>query len=54
MAEQQDLLSSIGLCISIAAGLAFVAHRLRQPLLLAYLLAGVLIGPQIGLRLITD
>jgi len=54
VAEHQDLLSSIGLCISIAAGLAFVAHRLRQPLLLAYLLAGVLIGPQIGVGLITD
>ena len=54
MAEHQDLLSSIGLCISIAAGLAFVAHRLRQPLLLAYLVAGVLIGPQIGFGLITD
>ncbi|MGE5151531.1 MAG: cation:proton antiporter [Rhodospirillaceae bacterium] len=54
VAEHQDLLSSIGLCISIAAGLAFVANRLRQPLLLAYLLAGVLIGPQIGLGLITD
>jgi Kef-type K+ transport system membrane component KefB len=52
--EHQDLLSSIGLCISIAAGLAFIAHRLRQPLLLAYLLAGVLIGPQIGISLITD
>ena len=54
MAEHQDLLSSIGLCISIAAGLAFVAHRLRQPLLLAYLIAGVLIGPQIGFGLISD
>jgi Kef-type K+ transport system membrane component KefB len=54
LAEHQDLLSSIGLCISIAAGLAFVAHRLRQPLLLAYLVAGVLIGPQIGFGLITD
>jgi Kef-type K+ transport system membrane component KefB len=54
VAEHQDLLSSIGLCISIAAGLAFVAHRLRQPLLLAYLIAGVLIGPQIGFGLISD
>ena len=49
-----DLLSSIGLCVSVAALLALVANRLRQPLLLAYLLAGVLIGPQIGLRLITE
>jgi Kef-type K+ transport system membrane component KefB len=38
----------------VAAGLAFVAHRLRQPLLLAYLIAGVIIGPRIGLGLITD
>jgi Kef-type K+ transport system membrane component KefB/voltage-gated potassium channel Kch len=53
MAEA-NLLSSIGLCVTAAAVLAFVAHRLRQPMLLAYLLAGVLIGPQIGLRLITE
>jgi Kef-type K+ transport system membrane component KefB len=49
-----DLLSSIGLCISVAAVLAFVGHRLRQPLLLAYLLAGVLIGPQLGFGLIRE
>ena len=54
MAEHVDLLSSVGLCVSVAAVLAFVANRLKQPLLLAYLLAGVLIGPQIGLRLIED
>src|SRR5215471_5970648 len=44
----------MGLCVSVAAALAFVAHRLRQPPLLAYLLAGVLIGPEIGLRLISN
>ena len=54
MTEHTDLLSSIGLSISVAAGLAFAGHRLRQPLLLAYLLAGVLIGPQIGLGLVND
>ena len=54
MAEHVDLLSSVGLCVSVAAALAFIANRLRQPLLLAYLLAGVLIGPQIGLKLIED
>ena len=54
VAEHVDLLSSVGLCVSVAAVLAFIANRLRQPLLLAYLLAGVLIGPQIGLKLIED
>ena len=54
MAEHADLLASVGLCVSVAAVLAFAANRLRQPLLLAYLLAGVLIGPRIGLRLVDD
>jgi Kef-type K+ transport system membrane component KefB/voltage-gated potassium channel Kch len=52
--EHVDLLSSVGICISVAAALAFVGNWIRQPLLLAYLLAGVLIGPQIGLGLISD
>lgn len=52
--EHADLLSSIGLSISVAAGLAFAAHRIKQPPLLAYLLAGVLIGPKIGLGLVND
>lgn len=53
MAGEVDLLASIGLCVSVAALLAFVANRLRQPPLLAYLLAGVVIGPEIGLKLIS-
>jgi Kef-type K+ transport system membrane component KefB len=52
--EHIDLLSSVGISISVAAGLAFIGNWLRQPLLLAYLLAGVLIGPQIGLGLVSD
>jgi Kef-type K+ transport system membrane component KefB len=49
-----NLLNNIGLCVIVAAILAFVANKLKQPALLAYLLAGVLIGPEIGFRLITD
>ena len=49
-----DLLNNIGLCVIVAAVLAFIANKLKQPALLAYLLAGVLIGPEIGFRLITD
>jgi Kef-type K+ transport system membrane component KefB len=52
--EHLDLLSSVGISISVAAALAFVGNWLRQPLLLAYLLAGVLIGPRIGFGLISD
>lgn len=49
-----DLLNSIGLCVIVAATLAFIANKLKQPPLLAYLLAGVLIGPEIGFGLIKD
>jgi len=50
-----DLLSSIGICVGAAALLALVSWRLRQPLILAYLVTGVIIGPsQVGLNLVRD
>ncbi|HEX7771624.1 MAG TPA: cation:proton antiporter [Pyrinomonadaceae bacterium] len=49
-----NLLSDIGLCVIVAAVLAFIANKLKQPALLAYLLAGVMIGPEIGFSFITD
>lgn len=49
-----DLLASIGICVAAAAVLAFLAHRTKQPLILAYLLAGVLIGPEVGFKLVED
>lgn len=54
VAHEADLLGSIGLCVVTAAVLALVAHRLRQPLLLAYLLAGVVIGPELGFGWVHD
>lgn len=39
------LLHDIGLCIIAATSLAFVAKLLRQPLILAYIGAGLIIGP---------
>src|SRR5260370_37598843 len=48
-----DLLSGIAICVGAAALLALVSWRLHQPLILAYLLAGVVIGP-IGFRWVTD
>ena len=59
-APTDDLLSSIGICVAAAALLGVVGWRLRQPLILAYLLTGVLIGPnkqfgvQVGLNLVHD
>src|ERR1700730_13835468 len=53
MIASTDLLSSIGICVSAAALLALVGWRLRQPLILAYLVTGVIIGPN-GLKFVTD
>lgn len=49
-----DLLTSIGFSIIVAAVLAFVARRLSQPLILGYILAGAVLGPHIGLHVVTD
>ncbi|MCI0707351.1 MAG: cation:proton antiporter [Ignavibacteriae bacterium] len=47
------LLYSIGLSIVAASLLAYLAHYLRQPLILGYILAGVLLGPQ-GFKLVEN
>ena len=49
-----DLLTSIAICVIAAAVLGFISNKLRQPLILAYLLAGVVIGPEMGLFLVED
>ena len=52
--HEVDLLSNIGLAIVVATGFALVAKVLKQPLLLAYLAAGIVLGPKIGFGLIVD
>ena len=47
------LLQDIGLCVLSATALAFVARLLKQPLILAYIGAGLLIGPP-GFRWVRD
>lgn len=49
-----DLLTAVSVGIVVAALLAFVARRLNQPLLLGYILSGVVLGPHVGLHIITD
>jgi Kef-type K+ transport system membrane component KefB len=52
--DQHSLLSNIGLVFVIATLFAFIAKVLRQPLILAYLVAGVVIGPEIGFAWVRD
>ncbi len=49
-----DLLSHIGLAIVVATAFALLSKALKQPLLLAYLAAGIMLGPKIGFGLIQD
>lgn len=48
-----SLFWDIGLIIAAATLLAYLARLLRQPIILAYVIAGILIGPG-GLKLITN
>lgn len=52
--DQHSLLSSIGLLFVIATAFAYIAKVLRQPLILAYLVAGVVIGPEMGFAWVKD
>jgi Kef-type K+ transport system membrane component KefB/voltage-gated potassium channel Kch len=49
-----DLIASIGISIVIATALAYLANLAKQPLLLAYLVAGVVVGPKMGLGLVSS
>jgi Kef-type K+ transport system membrane component KefB len=51
--DHASLVNDIALCILCAWGASVVAHQLKQPLILAYLVAGYVIGPQ-GFELIRD
>ena len=48
------LMADIGKSIIAAAVLGIPAHLLKIPLLLAFLIAGVSLGPNLGLGLIKD
>ena len=50
----EGLLNSIGISILSATFLAYFAYIIKQPLILAYLTAGIVIGPQMGFGLVTS
>ncbi len=52
--QHQDVLTAIGLSIIAAALFALLAHRVRQPLILGYVLGGVLLGPHLGFGWVSD
>jgi Kef-type K+ transport system membrane component KefB len=52
--HDQDLLTAISVSIIAAALLALVARSVKQPLILGYILGGALLGPSVGLGVVTD
>ena len=47
-------LEDIGISIIAATIIGVVTHKLKQPIILGYMLAGAVIGPEIGLKLVAD
>jgi Kef-type K+ transport system membrane component KefB/Trk K+ transport system NAD-binding subunit len=52
--DHSNLISSVGIAILAATIMAYIGFVLKQPLLLAYIAAGIVIGPRIGLGLVKD
>ncbi len=48
------LIFDIGLVVIIATVVGVVMYRLKQPIILGYLLVGIIVGPEIGPQLISD
>ena len=48
------ILPQIGISVLAATALGFVFQLFRQPVILGYLVAGALIGPEIGLKLVSE
>ena len=49
-----DFLANLAVVLCVAAVTTVVFQRLRQPVVLGYLLAGMLIGPHIPVPLVAD
>lgn len=49
-----SLLYDIGVAIIAATAIGFLTHKLKQPIILGYLVTGAIIGPQIGLGFISE
>ncbi|EKD42207.1 MAG: Cation:proton antiporter, partial [uncultured bacterium] len=54
MLEIKDFLANLTLVLGVAAVTTFIFHKLRQPVVLGYILAGVIVGPYIPIPLIAD
>lgn len=54
MLDEHDFLANLALVLSVAALTSLVFQRLRQPVVFGYLVAGMIIGPNIPVPLVAD
>jgi len=52
--DHSTVVSSVGIAILAATVTAYIGHIFKQPLLLMYIAAGIVIGPKIGLGLVEN
>lgn len=45
MPHEAELIATLAVCLTLALVLGLLAHRLRMPTIVGYLLAGILVGP---------
>ena len=50
----ESLLHDLGVAVLAATALGLVAHFLRQPVILGYLVAGAIVGPEVGFGWVHD
>ncbi len=48
------LIQDIGMAVTVATIIGIITHALRQPIIVGYLIAGIILGPEIGPQLITN
>jgi CPA2 family monovalent cation:H+ antiporter-2 len=54
MLEAHDFLKSLTIVLAVAAVTTIVFQRLRQPVVLGYLMAGLIVGPHLPVPLVAD
>ena len=49
-----EIIRGVLISIVTAAVIGYIVHRLRQPIIMGYIIAGIIIGPQLGLKWVTN
>ena len=51
---EAEVITSVIISVLTAAIIGYISYRLRQPVILGYIIAGIIIGPHLGLGWVTN